>query len=148
MHSTRLQSLDISAVVLLQNSHLSTTNPDLAELMLSPGENADCEDIRSTLESISQLTVIHLNNVVLTSGGQLGSFFNNNTGLKVLALAYIKGITGFEGCQALTSLTTLVLPLSWYDNPGVIELFQLCPNLESLSMPTDRETPTRNFFRP
>ncbi|KAF9333388.1 hypothetical protein BG006_003693 [Podila minutissima] len=106
-------SLDITVSALLQNSHLLTTNPDLTKLMLSPGENADYEDIHSTLESTLQLTDIHLNNFVLTRGGQLGSFLINITGLKVLALAYIKGITGFEGCQVMTGLSTLVLPLSW-----------------------------------
>ncbi|KAG0352218.1 hypothetical protein BG005_008328 [Podila minutissima] len=124
---TACKSLDISAVVLLQNSHLSTTNPDLAELMLGPGENADCEDIRSTLESISQLTVIQLNNVVLTGGGQLGSFFNNNTGLKVLALAIYQAL--LRHAKTLESVSLMLRECSVNNAINTGKLLANCPNL-------------------
>ncbi|KAG0332092.1 hypothetical protein BG000_010347 [Podila horticola] len=134
LHLTQLRTLDITTAVLLLNMDLLHVNSQLSKLTLRFYDKTAYKDIRPALESLSQLTFLRLFALTLENSDELGEFLNNNPGLEELELIYVRGIAGLHGCQPLLNLTSVYLDLYWTDNLGLVQLFKLCPRLESLDM--------------
>ncbi|KAG0086726.1 hypothetical protein BGZ92_007912 [Podila epicladia] len=130
---TQLHTLDITTPVLLQNMHLLHANTQLSKLTLRFRDKVAYKDIQPALESLTRLTFLQLSGLKLDNSDDLGGFLNNNPGLQELELIYVSGIARFQGFPQL-HLTRIWLELFWSDNLGLVQLFRLCPSLESLSM--------------
>ncbi|KAF9331918.1 hypothetical protein BG006_005231, partial [Podila minutissima] len=133
LQSTQLSTLDISTPVLLLNMHLLHVNPQLSKLKLRFRDKVAYKDVQPALESLSRLTVLQLSSLTLDNSDELGGFLDNNPGLQELELISVQGIAGFQG-RPLLHLTSVYLDLFWSDNLGLVQLFRLCPRLESLTM--------------
>lgn len=140
LQATQLHTLETIGEVLVQDPHLLINNPHLSELWLSPG-NSQYRDVRPVIESLSKLRHLYLYGFMILGDDDLSGLFNNNTGLKDLSMSYVQGITGFKGCRPLINLTSLYINNVWQYNPGLVQLFELCPSLETLSLAIDFETP-------
>ncbi|KFH63087.1 hypothetical protein MVEG_11124 [Podila verticillata NRRL 6337] len=142
LQSAQLRTLDIWSNVLLEIGQLLTSNTQLSELTLRFQSRASYHQIWPIIEPLSRLKVIRLCYLTLTSDdNQLDGFFNNNPGLQELELKYLEGVTGLKGCHPLVNLTRIYIAHVWKDNMGMLELFQLCPNLVSISLFLDARTP-------
>ncbi|KAF9430202.1 hypothetical protein BGZ94_007907 [Podila epigama] len=127
---------------------LALANPGLTEICwdfpLQYLENRERETL-STLESLTQLTVLHLKRWRDYNGRSsicLAKTLSNNPLLKTLILHDLRGVNYFDGCVPLLNLTHLVLDCDWNrSNPGLPSLVRYCPNLETLEYQPEEDCP-------
>ncbi|KAF8946819.1 hypothetical protein BGZ52_008395, partial [Haplosporangium bisporale] len=109
------------------------SNPRLTRLEVS-FQYEEYGRLRSVLESLSQLQCIKFEELSFDKHDSLSSFLNNNPDLHHIQLRDPLYISGFKGCRPLVNLTRLELyDVDWEDNPGLLELISLVPNLTALS---------------
>ncbi|KAI9234642.1 hypothetical protein MVEG_12273 [Podila verticillata NRRL 6337] len=90
------------------------------------------EAIQYALEKLTKLESLSLTHWSHCSVGQIARIAKNNPGLKKLSFTFSKNLAQTPGTHPPLNVTELNLDGQWEDNPGFVQLLQLCPKLESI----------------
>ncbi|KAG0340532.1 hypothetical protein BG000_011747 [Podila horticola] len=123
-------------------------NPQLKFLSLEFDSDDTYDDLHSAFDTLTRLETLCLNRCSFRSStSKFVRFVGDNPVLKQLSLTNLTGLERLQEHPPLERVTDLVLDCRWEANPGLVQLIQLCPNLESLTFQPDMWSPVTDLSK-
>ncbi|KAG0026787.1 hypothetical protein BGZ81_006095 [Podila clonocystis] len=98
-------------------------------------------EIQPAATALSSLKMMHLLDLNQSGFNFLAEILTHNLQLQVLETHGLLNVRSMDGCRPLLNLQSLDLGNGWADNPGLVQLLRLCPNIEKLALWVDDECP-------